>query len=75
MSNLEDLLTKTIRLIANIAIEESYTSKSLETIKDKTVVFVSKLVDAIDRRSLESNEEFILNAISCITNLLFYDVP
>ena len=29
---------------------------------------------AIDKRTLDKNEEFILNAISCITNVLFYDV-
>ena len=27
-------------------------------------------IDTIDK-----NEEFILNAISCITNILFYDIP
>jgi len=32
-------------------------------------------VKAIDRRTIKNNEEFILNAISCITNILFYDVP
>lgn len=30
---------------------------------------------AIDKRTIDVNEEFILNAISCITNVLFYDVP
>jgi hypothetical protein len=33
------------------------------------------LVKAIDKRTIDNNEEFILNAISCITNVLFYDVP
>ena len=33
------------------------------------------LVEAIDKRTIEKHEEFILNAISCITNILFYDVP
>lgn len=37
--------------------------------------FVSKLVQAINKRTIEKNEEFILNAISCITNVLFYDIP
>jgi hypothetical protein len=32
-------------------------------------------VKAIDKRTIDKNEEFILNAISCITNVLFYDVP
>ena len=33
------------------------------------------LVSAIDKRTIDKHEEFILNAISCITNILFYDVP
>lgn len=33
------------------------------------------LVGAIDKRTIDKHEEFILNAISCITNILFYDVP
>lgn len=33
------------------------------------------LVEAIDKRTIDHHEEFILNAISCITNILFYDVP
>lgn len=37
--------------------------------------FIYALVKAIDKRTIDKNEEFILNAISCITNLLFYDVP
>ena len=37
--------------------------------------FISHLVQAIDKRTIDKNEEFILNAISCITNILFYDVP
>ena len=41
-------------------------SKVLET-------FFTQLMAAVSRRSLEKNEEFILNAISCTTNILFYD--
>ena len=33
------------------------------------------MVKAIDKRTIDKNEEFILNAISCITNVLFYDIP
>jgi hypothetical protein len=32
-------------------------------------------VGAIDKRTIDKHEEFILNAISCITNILFYDLP
>ena len=37
--------------------------------------FIRSLVKAIDKRTIDINEEFILNAISCITNILFYDIP
>jgi hypothetical protein len=30
-------------------------------------------MDAIKRRKVEKSEEFVLNSISCITNILFYD--
>ena len=43
--------------------------------KDDIADFIGNLVGAIDKRTIEHNEEFILNAISCITNILFYDVP
>jgi hypothetical protein len=36
---------------------------------------VNSLVKAIDKRTIDNNEEFILNAISCLTNILFYDIP
>lgn len=38
-------------------------------------LFVKTLVKAIDKRTIDVSEEFILNAISCITNVLFYDLP
>lgn len=36
---------------------------------------MNSLVKAIDKRTIDNNEEFILNAISCLTNILFYDIP
>lgn len=42
---------------------------------------MEKLLEAVERRGngkamIEGkNEEFILNSISCITNVLFYDTP
>jgi hypothetical protein len=35
--------------------------------------FFTNLTQAISARKLEKSEEFILNAISCTTNILFYD--
>lgn len=43
--------------------------------KEKVENFINKSVDAIQKRTLEQNEEFILNVISCMTNILFYDTP
>lgn len=30
---------------------------------------------SVKRKSMEKSEEFIFNAVSCSTNILFYDVP
>jgi hypothetical protein len=35
MGNIEDLLTKSIRLVANLSIEESYAYDKLSTLQDK----------------------------------------
>ena len=61
--------------MANLATEEDVTKQTLCTAKPKLLEFFSKLVGAINRRTIAANEEFILNAISCITNLLYYDLP
>lgn len=37
--------------------------------------FIGMVCEAVDRRNIEQNEEFILNAISCVTNILYYDTP
>jgi hypothetical protein len=33
------------------------------------------MLTAIQRKNVQDNEEFMFNAISCATNLLFYDTP
>ena len=35
--------------------------------------FIAALCEAVNRRTIEENEEFVLNAVSCITNILYYD--
>ena len=35
--------------------------------------FIGQLCKAVNRRTIEENEEFVLNAVSCITNILYYD--
>jgi len=66
-------VTKIVKLLANLSTEEEYAVTQLHSglIKE----FIIALVTAIDKRTIDKNEEFILNAISCITNILFYDVP
>jgi len=36
---------------------------------------MSKMIAAVKRKKIVKSEEFILNAVSCATNLLFYDTP
>ena len=73
--NLEDALTKIIKLLANLSTEEKIASSEFSEIKklDLLEKFISQLCQAIERRSIEQNEEFVLNAVSCITNILYYD--
>ena len=33
------------------------------------------MTNAVERKKVPKSEEFILNAVSCTTNLLFYDTP
>ena len=55
--------------------EEEIAYKSLVKCSDNIKIFIDKLLVAIKKRNIEQHEEFILNAISALTNLLFYDVP
>jgi hypothetical protein len=75
LGNVEDCMTKLVRLIANISTEEENTTSSLLKLKIELEIFISKTLDAISRRTIEQNEEFVMNAISCLTNILFYDTP
>ena len=71
--NLEDAVTKIIKLFANLATEEEVASQEFQTHKEPLGEFVKELSMAVSKSSLEQNEEFILNAVSCITNILYYD--
>lgn len=75
MSSIEDAMTKIVKLIANLSTEEYFAQQALLDVKQNVQRFILNLVKAIDKRTIENSEEFILNAISCITNLLFYDRP
>lgn len=72
---MEDAITKVVKLIANLSTEETYAHKFLMIEQQSLMLFIDTLVKAIDKRTIDKNEEFILNAISCITNILFYDIP
>lgn len=34
-----------------------------------------KMIYSLERKKVNKSEEFILNSVSCATNLLFYDTP
>lgn len=71
--HLEDAMTKVIKLLANISTEEEVALKAFKSMPDLLSTFIMQVCEAVDRRSIEANEEFILNAISCVTNILYYD--
>lgn len=72
---LEDALTKVIKLLANLSTEEESASRDLEIMSNsgRLGTFLASLMAAVSRRSVSKSDEFILTAISCTTNLLFYD--
>ena len=71
--HLEDALTKVIKLLANLSTEESIAYDEFHKMLDQLNEFIKQLCGAINRRNIEDNEEFVLNAVSCITNILYYD--
>ncbi len=77
MGSTEDTLVKLIRLVANICTDEQYIHAILGEKQGKELLaqYMAKMVAAIRRKKIAKSEEFILNAVSCATNLLFYDTP
>jgi hypothetical protein len=73
-ANIEDTLVKLIRLIANICTDEQYMQTVLSSCgKDLIRDYMTHMISALERKKIAKSEEFILNAVSCSTNLLFYD--
>ena len=70
---MEDALTKVIKLLANLSTEEEVADAAYRAMPELTSTLIEKICLATDKRSIERNEEFILNAISCVTNILYYD--
>ncbi|KAG2381963.1 hypothetical protein C9374_005755 [Naegleria lovaniensis] len=62
----EDLLTKLIRLIANISMDEKQGKLIAQS---KPTV---RLLEIIEKKKVQDCEELILNTLRCITNLSFY---
>ena len=70
-----ELLTKLIRVIANIATDGKLFPKLIESNLYELQEFLFLLVNSLELVSLEQNEEFVVNSISCLTNVLFFDIP
>lgn len=68
----EDALTKVIRLIANLLTEPSC-KKLIEINQQRVDKFFTNSMHALQSKTLEKNEECILNIVACFTNFLFYD--
>lgn len=62
-----------LKLLANLSTEEEGALEAFHGMKELLENFIDQVCKAVDRRSIEQNEEFILNAISCVTNILYYD--
>lgn len=66
--DIADVLTKVIRVLANLAIDDSVGPAIAEH------GCTSRVVDILDRRRVDSSEELVLNAVSAVTNISFYEV-
>jgi hypothetical protein len=66
----EEVLVKLVRLLANIAI-----SPSVGAVLASSSAVVDPLLDMLGAKRIVDSEELVLNVVSAVTNLLFYDVP
>jgi len=69
-SEIEEVLVKLVRLIANMAI-----NVSVGPLLASDSAVVDPLVDMLGAMRISESEELVLNVVSAVTNLLFYDVP
>jgi hypothetical protein len=69
-SEVEEVLVKLVRLLANIAI-----SPSAGAVLASSSAVVDPLLDMLGAKRISESEELVLNVVSAVTNLLFYDVP
>ena len=66
-------MTKVIKLLANLSTEGEVAVAAFRTMPELLSSLIEKICQATDKRTIEGNEEFILNATSCVTNILYYD--
>ncbi|TNV74288.1 hypothetical protein FGO68_gene13245 [Halteria grandinella] len=72
----EDTLVKLIRLVANLSTEEQFIESITQSGEREMLnEFLTWMVSTLQRKKIGKSEEFILNSVSCATNLLFYDTP
>lgn len=70
LQEIEEVLVKLVRLLANIAI-----SASAGAILAASSAAVNPLMDMLGAKRIGECEELVLNVVAATTNLLFYDVP
>ncbi|GAB5361855.1 hypothetical protein AAMO2058_000748800 [Amorphochlora amoebiformis] len=68
IEEIENYLVKTVRLLANVCIHPDIGKKLCQD------PHVLSLVDLLERKDVETREELVLNVISAITNLSYYQV-
>lgn len=70
LQEIEEVLVKLVRLLANIAINASVGA----TLASSSAV-VSPLLDLLGAKRIMDSEELVLNVVAAVTNFLFYDTP
>ena len=65
-----DLLIKSVRLLANL-ISAPHIGESLGCANQA----VKLLAEVLSNYNIDEHEELILNAVACITNILYFDIP
>jgi len=68
--DVEEVLVKLVRLLANIGISPSVGA----TLASSSAV-ADPLLDMLGAKRVAESEELVLNVVAAVTNLLFYDVP
>eukprot|EP00916_Digyalum_oweni_P006241 GHVL01010794.1.p1 GENE.GHVL01010794.1~~GHVL01010794.1.p1 ORF type:complete len:898 (+),score=144.27 GHVL01010794.1:10-2703(+) len=66
----EDVLVKLVRLVANCSI-----TTSIGTLAASSSAIVDPLLEILEAKNMEENEELVLNTVAALTNLLYYDTP